>query len=100
MIYKEITTFEMVHSLLTDDNAAWTFEQAESLVEYYERLSEDLDENIEWDYVAVRCEWSAYDDFNAVKNAYTYPEMNNIQDLQDNTTVLECDDNTILIQDF
>ena len=44
--------------LLQDDNINWSIEAAEKIVEYIEELEEDLGEEIDFDAVAIRCEFS------------------------------------------
>ena len=98
MIYIEMTESQMIDSLMSDDNAKWTYDQADMLVDYYESLSEETQNDIRWDRVAIRCEWSAYDDIEDVKKAYD--SIDSMEDLEDNTTVLECYDSTLLVMDF
>ena len=47
--------------LLEDDNAAWSREGAQALIEWLEQLELETDQEFEFDRVAIRCEWSEYD---------------------------------------
>ena len=46
--------------LVEDDNAAWTYAGARALIEYLEELEEGTDEEIEFDRVAIRCDYSQH----------------------------------------
>ena len=52
-----LNTYEVADILLADEFADWSRQEAFALAEYYEQLEEDLDEEIELDVVAIRCEW-------------------------------------------
>lgn len=55
-----LTTSQAAHELLRDTNAAWTRAGAFALVEYLEQLEEDIGETIEFDRVAIRCDYSEH----------------------------------------
>jgi hypothetical protein len=57
---KTMTTNEIYHELMQDSNANWSLYAAYALAEYYEQLEEDLGETLEFDAVAIRCEFSEY----------------------------------------
>lgn len=57
---KTLTTYEIAHELMQDSNANWSLYAAYALAEYYEQLEEDLGETLEFDAVAIRCEFSEY----------------------------------------
>ncbi|MCH9712853.1 MAG: hypothetical protein K0U20_09540 [Proteobacteria bacterium] len=96
MIYRQLSTYEMINDLMDDDYASYTYDQAEALVNYYEELSEDID--IEWDSVAIRCEWTTYDNIEEVKNNYS--DLESLEQLEENTQVIVAEDNTLIVMDF
>jgi hypothetical protein len=55
-----MTVDQMARDLIDDDNASWTRLGAYALAEYLDELSEDIGEPIEWDRVAIRCDYSEY----------------------------------------
>ena len=116
-----INTYQAVDALLQDDNASWSIEWAKALVEYLEELEEDLGEEIELDVVAIRCDYSEMtleevlnnyleirEDFEEYKdreeeaNAPIEEEDQEVikQIISEYTTVIEVNDNKIIIQDF
>lgn len=67
-----------------------SYEGATALYEYYNELAEDLGESIEFDPIAIRCEWSEYEnlqefnrDYNS-QNPFDYWE-----EVEENTTVIQ-----------
>tara|TARA_R110001632_G_scaffold222981_1_gene354545 strand:+ start:744 stop:1175 length:432 start_codon:yes stop_codon:yes gene_type:complete len=53
-----LNTSEAASLLMADENAAWTMAGAYALVEYLEQIEEDCGTEIEFDRVAIRCEYS------------------------------------------
>lgn len=84
----------------------FSFEGAKALQEYYDNLSDELEQDIEFDPIAWCIEFSEYDSFETFKsdNGWTdsegehegYSEIKNIDDLRDNTTVIEFDGGIIV----
>lgn len=55
-----LTTDQAADLLVADDNAGWSYAGAFALVEYMEQVEEDTGEEIEFDRVALRCDFSEY----------------------------------------
>lgn len=127
-VINTMTVREMADSLLSDDNASWTRSGAYALAEYFDELSDDIGEPIEWDRVAVRCDFSEYTlkelldsfhlnlDWQAIARELLdggdFPLDDLIEELQDqsgcvihveqgtNPLTGETDEDTFIIQDF
>ena len=56
-----LNTSEAASLLMADDNAAWSMAGAFALVEYLEQYEEDCGTEIEFDRVALRCEYSEHE---------------------------------------
>ena len=56
---KTLSTNEMINELLADEYAGWTYDEAEALVNCYEELEDQQGEAIEFDRVAIRCDWTS-----------------------------------------
>ena len=95
MIYRELTTQQMINDLTSDTYGAWTYEQAEALVDYLEEFASETD--WEWDTVAIRCDYSGYDSRADAESQY---DLDDGDELEDYTTVIECEDGQIVIHDF
>lgn len=55
-----LTTSQAAHLLMQDEYARWTYKGAHALVEHLEQLEEDCGAEIEFDRVALRCDWHEY----------------------------------------
>jgi len=60
MIIEEVSRHEWINRLARGDDADFTYEAADALFDYYFELSEDMGEPINFDGIAIRCEWSEY----------------------------------------
>ncbi len=102
-----MTTYECAKALTHDKYANWTRSGAFALVEYLEQIEEDCGTSIEFDPVALRCEFSEYESFNEFAKEFwsddchlywaTDDVIRNF--IQDRTTLIEFDGG-LIIQDF
>jgi hypothetical protein len=56
-----LTTSEIAHKLRQDENAGWSYDGALALAEYLEELETDTGQEMEFDRVAIRCDFSEYE---------------------------------------
>jgi hypothetical protein len=57
-----LTTSQAAHMLADDQNSSFSNAGAYALVEYLEQMEEDTGEEIEFDYVAIRCDYAEHAD--------------------------------------
>ena len=94
-VYTTLSAVDIANSLDRDTNASWSWSACIALGEYYEALSEDMGEDIEFDAVAIRCEWSQYESIEeALEN---YSDHETIEDLENETIVIVLDNGGILV---
>ena len=86
-IIQTVNKSQFIDNLLADDYASWTIEDAGALFDYYEQFSDDMGEDVELDRVALRCEWTRADSIDEVIEEYD--DINSLEDLQDQTQVIE-----------
>jgi len=55
-----LSTSDIARALHRDDNANWSWNGAKALAEYLEEYEESTGEEMEFDAVAIRCEFSEY----------------------------------------
>jgi hypothetical protein len=67
---KTLSTTEAAQFLINDENANWSRAGAYALIEYLEQLEEDTGEEIEFDAVALRCDYSEYESLQEWANDY------------------------------
>jgi len=53
-------TLDAASRLYEDEYADWSYDGARALVEYLEELEDDIGKEIEFDVVALRCEYTEY----------------------------------------
>jgi hypothetical protein len=58
---KTMTQYEIAHELLQDTNANWSRAGAFALAEYFEQIEMDTNEELDFDAVAIRCDFSEYE---------------------------------------
>lgn len=68
-----------------------------ALFDYLEQYEDETGEEIELDVVALCCEYTEYSSMEDIKK--DYPEIKDLDDLRDQTTVIEFDGG-IIIQPF
>ena len=82
----------------------FSYDGSKALFNYLEQLEEDCDTKIEFDPVALRCDYNEYDNLKECLTAYdniSCCELKSIEDLKDYTTVIEVDNSEkIIIQAF
>ena len=113
MIITTITINDFLNWLHQSTNYknSFTDNGAKALFEYLEDLSDELDSPIEFDPIAWCCEFSEYTNFKQFKSDTGYyntqdkkkydgyPDIETLDDLKNNTQVIEFD-NGIIIADF
>ena len=98
-LLRVINEVEGIRMLLADEYANWTVDQAEALLEYYDQYSEDLEEDMELDTVAIRCEWSAYASIKEALADHGSPIT--WEGLQEQTGTIEgLNDGSVLVHEF
>lgn len=103
---KSMSTSEVAHCLLEDDSAGWSYAGAHALAEYLECLEEDIGDEIEFDRVAIRCDYNEYSTAKEAAEAcgYELDEDDDEEDqeraalkwLNNHTTVIEFDGGVII----
>lgn len=76
----------------------FTYQGLNALYEYFEQLSENNGEHIEYDMIAICCEYSEYSDFEDLQNDYNAIES--MEDLERNTVVIRVGTSGFIIQQF
>jgi len=101
-----LNTSQAAHLLLADEYAGWTYSGAHALVEYLEDLEDQLEVPIEFDTVAIRCDYSeytdiseVYDDYSEAENSKEMTDQQMLDWLKERTQVIEFDGG-IIVQSF
>ena len=88
-----------VDQIVRDEYNTMTSEGANALFHYLEQYEEECTFEIEFDRVAIRCEWTEYTNIEEVLKEYD--SINTFEELAEHTIVIEVPNTDILIiQEF
>ena len=107
----------MIKNTLTDEYTFWEWQQqsdtykdqfslegAKALFNYFDELSEEMGEDIEFDPIAWLCDFTEYDSlaeaYKELRYDYTYIEGEAKEYFNDNTTLIELDNGHVLVGAF
>ena len=82
----------------------FSYQGLNALFDYLEEYEDGTGEQLEFDPIAICCEWSEYEDLEDVKHAYSF--INDLEDLHMHTQVIEVynfdetENGRLIIQDF
>lgn len=77
----------------------FSYEGKKALFEYFENYEDETGETIELDPIAFCCEYTEYDNMQDLQA--DYPDIQNMDDLRDNTQVIEIEGTAkFIIQQF
>ncbi len=65
----------------------FSYEGTKALFEHLEQYEQDCDHELEFDPIAFRCEYDEYKNLEEVKE--NYQDIKTLEDLQNNTSVIE-----------
>lgn len=68
------------------------------MYDYFTDLENDIGEEIELDVIAICCEWTEYDSLEDFQSDYGVEGYETLDDIRDNTTVIEMVDGFIIQQ--
>jgi histidinol dehydrogenase len=96
---QNVSSSQFVNEIVGDGYSDISYEGANALFEYLEELEDSTGEELEFDSVAIRCEWAEYENLDAVLS--DYDNIKTLEELQDNTTVILIEDSDrLIIQQF
>jgi len=96
---KTVTEFDFVNDFTAIRPNNFTREALYALFDYFEQLEDETEEEIEFDPIAICCDFTEYDSLREVKEAYE--DIETIVDLHNHTTVIEVPNtDRLIIQNF
>lgn len=80
----------------------FSYKGLQALFEYFENLENEVEEDVDFDMIAICCEYTEYKNFDEFKENYSArPEFKTIEDLQEFTWVIMIEgEEGFIIQDF
>lgn len=95
-----LTTSQAAHLLMQDEYAKWSYKGAHALIEYLEEYEDDYGVELEFDRVAIRCDWHEYKSaIEAMEDVCSKPfetEDDAMEWLRERTQVVEFDGGVIV----
>jgi hypothetical protein len=95
-----LSTEQAMDMLGNDEYANWTHRGARALVEYLEQLEYDCNMDIDFDRVAIRCDYSEYKSLQEFSQEYSEIENADEEEIRayirDNGTLIEFDGGIIV----
>ena len=105
---KQTVYFEQFYSDVNADKMFWrgqdlksnfSYEGAKALYEYLEDLEESTGQSMDYDFIAIRCEYTEYENLEELQENYT--SIKSLDHLREYTTVIEVEDSEkIVIEDY
>lgn len=96
-----ITQFQFCDWFQQNRPNNFSYEGSKALFHYLEDLENDIGEEIDFDPIALCCEYDEYDNLKECLEAYSILNLKTIEDLRDHTQVIEVDGlDSIIIQAF
>ena len=91
-----ITAYQFSDAMIEQ---GFSYEGTKALFEYFEQYEQDTGEQMEFDPVAIRCDFDEYESLEDVKQ--NYQDIETLEDLKDRTIVIEIpNSDRLIIQAF
>ena len=92
MIIKQINEYEFTQALASGKNSSFSYAGASALYDYLLDFAESIGENIQFDVIAICCEYTEYETLDEILEVYSYhDDIKTIDDLRNYTSVIEFD---------
>ena len=97
MLYQEINEADFISAFKSIRPENFSYEGLKSLYGYFEELSED--QNIEFDVIAICCDFTEYDNLAEFNRDYG-KNFSDIEEIFDHTQVIMINNEKFIIQNF
>jgi len=89
-----VTEYQFINTMAQKQHG-FSYEGAKALFEYFEQYEQDTGEEMEFDPIAIRCDFDEYESLEDIKKSYQ--DIESLEDLQNHTTVIEIPNSDRLI---
>lgn len=89
-----VTEYQFIDTMAQKQHG-FSYEGAKALFEYFEQYEQDTGEEMEFDPIAIRCDFDEYESLEDIKKSYQ--DIESLEDLQNHTTVIEIPNSDRLI---
>jgi len=100
-MYEYVSESEFIDRFrVMDRKENFSYEGRKALYEYFREYEEGTNEKIEFDCIAICCEYSEYENIKEFWKDYDKEDYPDIDTIKENTTVIIIDDESFIIQCF
>ena len=92
---KDTITQSQFINAISHKDSGFSYGGAKALFEHLTQYEEDYDQELDFDPVAFRCEYDEYENLKEVQD--NYKDIESLEDLRNNTTVIEVPNSEKLI---
>ena len=78
----------------------FSYEGLKALYNYFVELEAELNEDLELDIISICCEYTEYENFEEIIEAYSNLNIKTIEDLAEYTTIIRVDKKGLIIANF
>lgn len=96
-MYKDINFNDFCDGFPDSYKDNFSYEGKKALFDYLEEYEDGTGEKMEFDPIALCCEYDEYKDLKELQGNYN---VENMEDLENHTTVIKIDDNSFIIQKY
>ena len=89
-----VTEYQFIDTMAQKQHG-FSYEGAKALFEYFEQYEQDTGDEMEFDPIAIRCDFDEYESLEDIKKSYQ--DIESLEDLQNHTTVIEIPNSDRLI---
>jgi len=89
-----VTEYQFINTMAQKQHG-FSYEGAKALFEYFEQYEQDTGDEMEFDPIAIRCDFDEYESLEDIKKSYQ--DIESLEDLQNHTTVIEIPNSDRLI---
>ena len=100
---QSVTRFDFVDWFRGSDTYKnnFSYDGLNSLFDYFEELEEQMENEMDFDPIAICCEFSEYENFEEIKENYNSTDIQTMDDLRNYTSVIKIENtDRLIIQDF
>ena len=94
-----VSIYDFVRAFKNFERDNFSYDGLKALFEYLEEYEESTGEEVELDVIALCCEYTEYDSLNEYNDDYN-TEHEEIDAIEDDTTLIKIDDNSFIIQRY
>lgn len=98
-MHNTMTKYGFAHDFLRVRPDDFTYEGLLALFDWFEQYEQDTGEAIEFDPIALCCDFTEYEDMEEFRGDYG-PEYETIEDIERRTIVIPIQFNSFIIQNF